>query len=148
MVRGGHNGGMADHRSHTFRSPSADDSCPCGRSQRYGLCCGRLHAGTTKAVTAEDLMRSRYSAFVVGDEDYLLRSWHPDTRPERVELDSRTVWTGLEILRTSQGTPFHKEGTVEFRARYRENDRDEELREHSRFRRYEGEWVYLDARDA
>lgn len=90
-------------------------------------------------------MRSRYSAFVVGDEDYLLRSWDPTTRPRRVGLDPDTEWTGLEILRMNEGTPFHKEGAVEFRARYREEGQDGELREYSRFRRHEGEWVYLDA---
>ncbi|MBR8743020.1 preprotein translocase [Nocardiopsis sp. MG754419] len=106
-----------------------------------------MHAGTARAATAEELMRSRYCAFAVGDEDYLLRSWDPTTRPRRVEPDPDTVWTGLEILRTTEGTPFHKEGTVEFRARFRENGRDAELREHSRFRRHDGAWVYLDALD-
>ncbi|WP_026117760.1 YchJ family protein [Nocardiopsis alkaliphila] len=136
---------MTKHRSHATGSFPTDSPCPCGRPHGYGTCCGRMHVGTARAVTAEDLMRSRYSAFVVGDQAYLLRSWHPDTRPARVGLDRRTLWTGLEILGTTEGTPFHKEGTVEFRARYREGGRDEELREHSRFRRHEGEWVYLDA---
>ncbi|WP_026127825.1 YchJ family protein [Nocardiopsis lucentensis] len=123
----------------------ATDPCPCGREAAYQDCCGRLHTGTASAATAEDLMRSRYSAFAVGDEAYLLRSWHPDTRPERLDLDPRTRWIGLEILGATGGTPFHTEGTVEFRAVYRERGREGELREHSRFTRHEGAWVYLDA---
>lgn len=90
-------------------------------------------------------MRSRYSAFAVGDEDYLIRSWHPDTRPASVDLDPRTEWVRLEILSTGAGTPFHNEGTVEFRAHFREGGRGSELHEHSRFLRHEGAWVYLDA---
>ncbi len=90
-------------------------------------------------------MRSRYSAFVVGDEAYLLRSWHPDRRPAEVELDPGTEWLGLEILGTGEGTPFHSEGTVEFRARFREDGRAGEVHENSRFLRHEGAWTYLDA---
>ncbi|USY22663.1 YchJ family protein [Nocardiopsis exhalans] len=129
-------------------SRSADQPCPCGRPKRYGECCGRLHEGSAKAATAEDLMRSRYSAFVVGDEAYLLRSWHPDTRPAGADPDPHTEWLGLEILSTGEGTPFHNEGTVEFRARFREGGRASELHEHSRFLRHEGAWVYLDALDS
>ncbi|WP_116245796.1 YchJ family protein [Nocardiopsis sp. FIRDI 009] len=125
--------------------PRAAEPCPCGREAVYQDCCGRLHAGTASAATAEDLMRSRYSAFAVGDDTYLLRSWHPDTRPDRLDLDPRTRWVGLEILGTTGGTPFHTEGTVEFRAVYREGGREGELREHSRFTRHEGAWAYLDA---
>ncbi|MFI6575785.1 YchJ family protein [Nocardiopsis sp. NPDC050513] len=132
-------------RSPRTRSPYATQPCPCGRDAVYQDCCGRLHAGLASAATAEDLMRSRYSAFAVGDEAYLLRSWHPDTRPRRLGLDARTVWVRLEVLGTTGGTPFHNEGTVDFRAVHRERGRESELREHSRFVRHEGAWVYLDA---
>lgn len=90
-------------------------------------------------------MRSRYSAFAVGDKAYLLRSWHPSTRPAEVGLDPRTEWVRLEILCTGEGTPFHNEGTVEFRAVFRERGREGELREHSRFLRHGGAWTYLEA---
>jgi SEC-C motif-containing protein len=123
----------------------ADQTCPCGRPKAYGECCGRLHEGSAKAATAEALMRSRYSAFAVADEGYLLRSWHPDTRPASVDLDPSTEWVRLEVLGTGDGTPFHNEGTVEFRAHYREGGQACELHEHSRFLRHEGAWVYLDA---
>ncbi|MDT0329225.1 YchJ family protein [Nocardiopsis lambiniae] len=124
--------------------PGDTDPCLCGGGE-YGSCCGRAHHGTWAANTAEALMRSRYSAFAVGDREYLARTWHPDTRPARVEVDPRTEWTGLEILGTEGGTPFHGEGTVRFRARYREGGRAGEMVEHSRFVRVDGAWVYLDA---
>lgn len=93
-------------------------------------------------------MRSRYSAFVVGDAAYLLASWHPDTRPAALDLDPRTRWLGLEILSAEDGGPFHAEGAVAFRARYREGGREHVLEEHSRFSRVDGRWVYVDGRFA
>ncbi|OLT26977.1 hypothetical protein BJF83_19870 [Nocardiopsis sp. CNR-923] len=132
-------------RSPRIRSSHATNPCPCGRDAVYRDCCGRLHAGLASAATSEDLMRSRYSAFAVGDEAYLLRTWHPDTRPRRLDLDSRAEWVRLEVLGTTGGTPFHNEGTVDFRAVHRERGQEFELREHSRFVRHEGAWVYLDA---
>ncbi|MFJ8465903.1 YchJ family protein [Streptomyces swartbergensis] len=115
-------------------------SCPCGLLVAYGDCCGRYHSGTASAPTAEALMRSRYSAFVKGDAGYLLRTWHPRTRPGTLELDPRMRWTGLEILDTSDGSAFHSGGTVEFRASYRGGS----LHERSRFERVGGAWVYVD----
>ncbi|MFF8231728.1 YchJ family protein [Streptomyces caelestis] len=115
-------------------------SCPCGLPQAYEACCGRYHSGTAAAPTAEALMRSRYSAFVKGDAGYLLRTWHPRTRPGTLELDPRTRWAGLEILDTSDGSAFHSGGTVEFRASYRGGS----LHERSRFERVDGAWVYVD----
>ncbi|QHA03746.1 hypothetical protein GQF42_11095 [Streptomyces broussonetiae] len=115
-------------------------TCPCGLPRSYDACCGRFHAGTTGAPTAELLMRSRYSAFVQGDTGYLLRTWHPRTRPERLDLDPRMRWTGLEILDSTDGSAFHTTGTVTFRASYRGGS----LHERSRFERVDGAWVYVD----
>jgi SEC-C motif-containing protein len=115
-------------------------SCPCGLPRPYVECCGRFHAGTAAAPTAEALMRSRYSAFVKGDAGYLLRTWHPRTRPGRLDLDPGMRWTGLEILDTVDGSAFHATGIVEFRASYRGGA----LRERSRFERVDGAWVYVD----
>ncbi|UXY18878.1 YchJ family metal-binding protein [Streptomyces cynarae] len=115
-------------------------SCPCGLPEAYENCCGRLHAGAAAAPTAEALMRSRYSAFVRRDAGYLLRTWHPRTRPARLDLDPRMRWTGLEILGTTEGSAFHSTGTVTFRASYRGGS----LHERSRFERVDGAWVYVD----
>ncbi|MER6565849.1 YchJ family protein [Streptomyces sp. NPDC001093] len=118
----------------------ASRTCPCGLPRPYAACCGRFHAGPAAAPTAELLMRSRYSAFVTGDAGYLLRTWHPRTRPERLDLDPRMRWTGLEILDTTDGSAFHSTGTVTFRASYRGGS----LHERSRFERVDGAWVYVD----
>lgn len=89
-------------------------------------------------------MRSRYSAFAVGDEPYLLRSWHSSTRPGGLGLDPGQRWLRLEILDTEGGSAFHAEGVVEFRAHYRDHGRQDVLHERSRFVREQGAWVYLD----
>lgn len=85
-------------------------------------------------------MRSRYSAFVERDADYLLRTWHPRTRPPGLDLEPAMRWTGLEILGTTDGSAFHTTGTVTFRASYRGGS----LLERSRFERVDGAWVYVD----
>ncbi|MDN3297127.1 YchJ family metal-binding protein [Streptomyces ficellus] len=121
----------------------ADSPCPCGLDARYAACCGRFHSGQAAAPTAELLMRSRYSAFVVRDAPYLLRTWAPATRPRSVDFDPDMRWTGLEILGTSDGTLFHTTGTVTFVARYTHRGDPGELREHSRFERSGGAWVYV-----
>lgn len=89
-------------------------------------------------------MRSRYSAFAVHDEAYLLRTWHPRTRPARVEFDPAQRWTGLDILAAEKGSAFHSEGTVTYRARFTSGGRPGTLTEHSRFVRSEAAWVYVD----
>lgn len=89
-------------------------------------------------------MRSRFSAFAVGDAAYLLRSWHPRTRPPALELDPEQHWLRLEILGTSDGGLLQVEGVVEFRAHYQRQGQSGLLRERSRFRREHGLWTYLD----
>nr|WP_235921446.1 YchJ family protein [Lentzea tibetensis] len=117
-----------------------DEKCPCGSNQSYADCCGALHSGERTAATAEQLMRSRYSAFAVADEAYLLRTWHPSKRPSDLDLDPGQRWTGLEILGTSGGGLLQNEGTVEFRAQ----STDGVVHEVSRFVRDGGQWVYLE----
>ncbi|MGY1811472.1 YchJ family protein [Blastococcus sp. SYSU D00820] len=118
--------------------------CPCGSALPYAECCGRLHAGAAAAGTAEQLMRSRYSAFAVGDAGYLLATWHPATRPRRLELDPDTRWTGLEVLATTGGSLFATEGTVEFRASAVTGGVRHVQHELSRFAREDGRWLYRD----
>jgi SEC-C motif domain protein len=89
-------------------------------------------------------MRSRYSAFATGDVEYLLTSWHPDTRPEKLTLDPAQRWVRLEIVGTTGGGLLHKEGTVEFRAHYRHSSHTGVLHERSRFTRVDGQWRYVD----
>jgi len=129
----------------TGTAVTSDSPCPCGLTKTYGDCCGSLHRGQTTAATAEQLMRSRFSAFAVGDTAYLLRSWHSTTRPARLDLDPQLRWVRLEILGTTQGSAFHTEGTVEFRAHCTVHGQPDSQYENSRFVREGGQWVYLDA---
>ncbi|MFK0253755.1 YchJ family protein [Streptomyces sp. NPDC090445] len=117
--------------------------CPCGLPAAYPECCGRFHSGGRQAPTAELLMRSRFSAFAVGDTAYLMRSWHPGTRPDRLDLDPEQRWVRLEILGTERGGMFETEGSVEFRAHYREGRHAGSLHENSAFTREGGAWVYV-----
>ncbi|MEU4807667.1 YchJ family metal-binding protein [Nocardia fluminea] len=119
-------------------------ACPCRRGEPFDGCCGPILAGDKAAPTAETLMRSRYTAYVVGDVDYLLRSWHPDTRPTELVLDPDQRWLFLEIVGTQRGGPFDDNGTVEFIAHYRLDGIRDTMHELSTFVRVDGAWVYLD----
>jgi len=90
-------------------------------------------------------MRSRYSAFVVRNAAYLLQTWSARTRPSTVEFNPNLHWTGLEILATTDGSPFHTEGTVEFRAHFTLNGQADSHHELSTFSRENGAWVYVAA---
>jgi SEC-C motif-containing protein len=118
--------------------------CPCGSGLSYRACCEPLHDNREQAATAEQLMRSRYSAYAFGRLDHVFRTWHPRTRPAAVEPDPELTWTGLTVLATEAGKPGDDEGVVEFEAAYRTGDGPGVLRERSRFRRRAGRWVYLD----
>jgi SEC-C motif domain protein len=98
-----------------------------------------------QARSAEELMRSRYSAFAYGDADYLFRTWHPRTRPVEVSVDPTITWTGLEVVDTVAGGPDDDFGEVEFTARVESAARAGSLHERSRFERRAGRWFYLDA---
>lgn len=89
-------------------------------------------------------MRSRYSAFARLDEDYLLRTNHPSTAPEGLDLDPAMEWRRLDIVATGGGGPFDTAGTVEFKAYYRHGNKRGVLHENSRFVREGGRWVYVD----
>jgi SEC-C motif-containing protein len=126
-----------------FAAPADADRCPCLSGETYGQCCAPIHRGEHGAPTAERLMRSRYSAFVVGDVEYLLRSWHPQTRPASLSLDPEVRWFRLDIVATRQGGPLDSVGIVEFRAFYRSPDGRGEQHEVSRFARDGRSWTYL-----
>lgn len=121
----------------------SDPRCPCGTGLTYAECCGPFHQGG-RAPTAGTLMRSRFSAFAVGDATYLLRTWHPSTRPHDVVLDPGTRWYRLDVLRTERGGLLDDDGVVEFRAHHRSADGRGALHEVSRFVREGGRWLYVD----
>ena len=90
-------------------------------------------------------MRSRFSAFAVGDASYLLATWHPSTRPVDLDLDADLTWYRLDILGKTSGGPLDADGTVEFRAYCKGPDGRSEQHEVSRFVRENRQWSYLDA---
>ena len=115
----------------------------------YSDCCEPLHRGDIDAPTAERLMRSRYSAFALGLSEYLLDTWHAETRPESLELDPGIEWKRLFVERTEAGGPFDRDGTVTFTAIARTTEGRYEQRERSRFARSStGHWVYVDGEAA
>jgi SEC-C motif-containing protein len=116
--------------------------CPCGLGEQYDSCCGRYHGGLP-APTAEQLMRSRYSAFALGDADYLLRTWHPTARPRTLELDPACHWKRLAVLETTGGGLLDSAGTVSFRAIYVLDGQRHVLTENSKFVREGKRWLYL-----
>ena len=115
-------------------------ACPCGSGEEYDACCGPVVRNERPADTAGELMRSRYSAYVLGDVDHLFRSWHPATRPDDLAEVPPLDWRGLEVLDVVDGGPSDDHGIVEFVARHAGGT----LHERSRFVRRAGRWVYLD----
>jgi SEC-C motif-containing protein len=138
-------GTEASSRAAGFVRPAAGEPCPCGSGDRFDGCCDPVLRGAP-APTAERLMRSRYTAFVVGDERHLVATWHPGTRPDELGLDPRQHWTGLEILETEAGGAADSRGVVEFRAAWRHGRDRGVLHERSRFVRQSERWWYLDGR--
>lgn len=111
--------------------------CPCGSGESYDPCCGRLHRRRAEAETAEELMRSRYSAYALDELDHVFRTWHPRTRPEVIEPDPALTWTGLTVLGAG-------EDWVEFEASYDRAGVPGRRHERSRFEQRRGRWVYVD----
>lgn len=137
--------------------PNPQQPCPCGGSSvgaSYGRCCRPLHRQEQAAATAEQLMRSRYSAFALAQIDHLLRT-QPSEQPVQarrrsLEASCRKLrWRGLEIVATEAGGPDDLEGTVTFIAHYSAGAERGTLRECSRFAREggrpDGAWLYLEA---
>lgn len=117
---------------------NAKTTCPCGSSAIYSDCCEPLHQGQT-AASAEALMRSRFSAFALQLDEYLLSSWHPETRPEQISLEPDTQWKRLEIRRASNDA---QQGSVHFKAYYQEQNQWHLLEETSKFLFENNHWFY------
>jgi len=120
--------------------------CPCGSNKKYAGCCGRYLEGGEAAPTAEALMRSRYTAYTLEREDYLLATWHHSTRPSSLALatEPRSKWLGLEVKRHECNPQEADRAIVEFVARYKPGGRAHRLHEVSRFVREAGQWLYVD----
>ncbi|MDT9000514.1 YchJ family metal-binding protein [Paucibacter sp. APW11] len=130
------------------RTPATAVPCPCGSALPYERCCGALHQrfaddGRLMAPSAEALMRSRYSAYVLDQLDYLRASWHASTRPATLAPNEPGLhWLGLQIKQHQQQDETH--ATVSFVARSKLGGRAHRMVETSRFVREDGQWFYLD----
>jgi SEC-C motif-containing protein len=129
------------------------NNCPCGSNLTYAECCQPIIKGERSAITAEQLMRSRYSAYVMKELDYIGTSLHPSSRADYDEKSTRTwaesaEWRKFEILETSGGGPEDKEGKVEFIATYAENGVEKEHHELSTFRQEDGTWYFVSGKIA
>ena len=121
--------------------------CYCKSGQLYDRCCGLIITGQMCAPTSEALMRSRYSAFVIADVEYLMRTHHSSTRPVKekkaiLKWTKSVTWMGLQIIRTKAGKSTDDEGWVEFRASYLENGSPQCIHENSYFVKEKGVWYY------
>jgi SEC-C motif-containing protein len=127
-----------------------EPSCHCGRTNAAGkllkpaACCLRSlnDFENTPAPDAESLIRSRYSAFALKRNDYLLATWHTSTWPADVSPDDGTKWLGLDLRRHLVTDVDHAQ--LEFVARYRIAGRGARIHELSRFIREAGRWYYVD----
>ena len=116
------------------------NSCPCGSQKEYPQCCGIYIDGDERAPTPETLMRSRYTAFTKQKMEYIVATWHPETRPEELSEDEPSNWIGLEILNSSEDG---EDGEVEFIAKLIYDGKIETLHELSEFERIDGAWLYV-----
>ena len=125
------------------------DNCYCGSQVSFNQCCEPLLNGTKKAITAEQLMRSRYSAFCCANIDYLIDSHHVSKhQPNDRETLSSTIdqcqWLALRVNSTQKGLSTDSTGEVEFTATYLLNGKPTQLREKSQFVKEEDRWFYLE----
>lgn len=124
------------------------EQCPCGSGASLGACCGPIIGGTP-AATAEALMRSRYTAYVIEEIDHIARTHSSEDsetfdQAEAESLARSAEWLGLEIQATSGGGEADETGTVEFATRYKKDGQLHVHHEKSEFRREDGKWVYVD----
>jgi SEC-C motif domain protein len=123
--------------------------CPCQSGKEYEACCGPIIGGSQAASTAEALMRSRYTAFVKSEIDYLKNSLHPDHRDDFDPVSTRDLadnseWINLQIINTSGGGKDDQEGTVEFIVTFSRQGVTYKHHELAQFNRHNGTWYYTD----
>ena len=123
-------------------------TCPCGNTKTYAECCAIAHQSLASVQTAEQLMRSRYTAFTMANGAYLMESHHSTTRSisekEAIVAWAKSVeWLKLTISSTSKGLAHDTKGSVEFTAYFKENGKTNHIYEHATFVRENGCWFYL-----
>ena len=129
--------------------PAADAPCPCGSKKPLENCCQPFIQGTASPTTAEQLMRSRYTAHLLLAIDYLWATWSPEQRLRSSQADIRAWaescdWLGLQVIATRQGGASDDKGTVEFIALFRQQGQVHQHHEVSQFKKVLGKWFYVD----
>ena len=124
--------------------------CPCGSEKTYARCCEPVIRGNVKPESAEDLLRSRYSAFVKHEIEYIFDSHHPRTRNtlvrKEVEDWSRdSEWQSLKVLEKEAGEADDEKGTIVFHAEYTLDGKKNDHYEKSFFEKDAGDWKFVDA---
>ncbi|VAW91105.1 UPF0225 protein YchJ [hydrothermal vent metagenome] len=122
--------------------------CACGSNKHYKDCCLKFLDSIQCANTAEQLMRSRYTAYTHYKLNYILKTWHPKTRPKNLTLtdSTQTKWTQLYIVNCEAGKKQDDNGRVEFVAYYSENHVFKKLHEISQFIKIDNNWFYVDGK--
>lgn len=123
-------------------------NCPCGSSKLFSTCCVLIHENVRKALTAEELMRSRYSAFAIGNGEYLFHSHHSSTRriEEKLEIETwakSVKWIKLDVMQTKNGGQNDETGYVEFKAYFLEKGKVNIIHGKSEFEKENGHWTYV-----
>lgn len=119
--------------------------CPCCSTKLFSGCCGPVIQDQSRAKTAEQLMRSRYTAFTQANNEYLMNSWAMETRPQEISTEDDAIqWLGLEVLECENGSANDREGFVRFTARFLSSGHLCCLHESSHFIKEDGLWYYLD----
>lgn len=125
--------------------------CPCGSEKTYDQCCEPVIKGAVRATTAEQLMRARYTAYTQVEMDFLFETIDPESREENDRDGARdwaekSQWLGLEIIDTTGGGEDDETGTVEFRASYIYEEKDQQYHEVATFRKRDGAWFFAEGK--
>lgn len=115
--------------------------CPCGLDKHYKQCCELLHKTIIHAESAEILMRSRFSAYVKKNQQYLLDTWHSSTRPSEINFEGPGGFRWIKLT-INESKEADKEAMVDFTAHYLINGQQGQMQEHSRFIKEDGFWYY------
>ncbi len=125
-----------------------NELCPCGSGKKYSDCCEKIIKGSVKALTAEALMRARYSAYVKQEIDFIMNSCEKGDKIAEIDRKAtedwsrNSKWHGLKILRTEKGGEGDDEGVVEFEAEYTSKGMHDVHHEIGGFKKINGEWFY------
>lgn len=123
--------------------------CPCQSGSSFDECCSLFLSKSARPQTAEKLMRSRYTAYVKENIDYIDATHHPDhghdfDKDEALKWAKESEWQGLEVVKTELGQEKDDKGVVEFKAKYKTAGKDAVHHEIAHFQKIDGNWYYTE----